>query len=113
MKAITYLFTLVFLLALGTFLAPDSEARNNTCKIKAIKDVNLQAHSSAGGRKAPNIRSKRDVIWSGNLHRGNSTTVTTRNGWVHLAYQDLTKQDPRSENDDKICQNGNVILVPR
>ena len=113
MKPIIYLLTIFFLLAMGTAFTPDTEARNNTCQIKAIKDVNLQAHFSDGGRKAPNIRSKRDVIWSGNLDRGNSMTVTTRNGWVHLAYQDLTNQDPRSENDDKICQNGNVILVPR
>ena len=113
MKSIIFMLSLIFLLAVGTAWAPDLEARNNTCTIKAIKDVNLQAHLSDGGRKAPNIRSKRDVIWSGNLRRGSSQTVTTRNGWVHLAYQDLTTQDPRSENNDAICQNGRVILVPR
>ena len=109
------LFLLVFIVMLtsGTAWAPDAEARNYTCTIKAIKDVNLQAHFSDGGRKAPQIRSKSDIIWSGNMRRVQITSVATRNGWIHLAYQDLTKEDPRSENDDKICQNGNVILVPR
>ena len=103
----------IFLLALGFALVPDLEARNNTCTIKAIKDVNLQAHYSEGGRKVPNIRSKRDVIWSGSMRRGGVQSVTTRNGWVHLTYQDMTLKDPRSVNKPKICQNGNVILIPR
>ena len=104
---------IVTCVAAGFILVPSLEARNNTCTIKAIKDVNLQAHYSEGGRKVPNIRSKRDVIWSGHMRRGSVQSVTTRNGWVHLAYQDMTKVDPRSENKAKICQNGNVILVPR
>ena len=92
---------------------PLSEARNNTCIVKATKDVNLQAHYSQGGRKAPNIRRKSEVIWSGYLHRGGMVPLSSNSGWVHLAYQDMTKDDPRSENRPQICQNGRVILVPR
>ncbi len=113
MKTPLIIFSVIALLALGSAMAPDLAARNNTCTIKAIKDVNLQAHYSEGGRKVPYIRSKRDVIWSGYLRRGGVQAVTTRNGWVHLTFQDMTLQDPRSVNKPKICQNGNVILVPR
>jgi hypothetical protein len=101
-----------FIMGFVTF-PPSSEARNNTCTIKATKDVNLQAHYSDGGRKAPSIRSKSDVIWSGYLPRGGVVSVSSDNGWVHLAYQDMTNRDPRSENNDAICQNSRVILVPR
>ena len=113
MKPIMSLSIFVFTLVLSGALAPDLEARNNTCTIKAIKDVNLQAHISDGGRKSPSIRKKSDVIWSGNMRRGEVQPVSTHNGWVHLAYQDLTKRDPRSENNDAICKNGRVILIPR
>lgn len=113
MKYFLTITAVITFLAIGSVFAPGLEAKNNTCTIRAIKDVNLQAHYSNGGRKSPSIRSKRDVIWSGNMRRGGILTVTTRNGWVHLNYQDLTLEDPRSENNDTICQNGNVILVPR
>ena len=100
--------------AIGIMMAPaDAEARNRTCTIKATKDVNLQAHFSEGGNKSPSIRRKSDVIWSGNLRRGAAISLSTHSGWVHLAYQDLTQEDPRSENDDRICMNNRVILVPR
>ncbi len=113
MKTLNTLILFVFLAGVSCVLAPDLEARNNTCTIRAVKEVNLQAHLSDGGRKSPSIRKKSDVIWSGHMNRGAVQSISTRNGWVHLAYQDLTKRDPRSENDDRICQNGNVILVPR
>jgi hypothetical protein len=92
---------------------PSLNADNRYCTIKAIKDVYLQAHYSDGGRKSPSIRRKSNVIWSGNLQRGGAISVNPQNGWVHLTYRDLTQDDPRSENNDAICQNGNVILVPR
>ncbi len=113
MKPIPIFSTLALLLFMASALAPDAGARNNTCTIKAIKDVNLQAHYSDGGRKSPSIRNKSDVIWSGNMRRGEVQSFNTRNGWIHLAYQDLTDRDPRSENNDTICKNGRTILVPR
>ena len=106
--AVTVLFILAFVV-----MPPSAKARNKTCVIKATKDVNLQAHYSQGGRKAPNIRRKSDVIWSGFLPRGGVVSVSSESGWVHLAYQDMTNEDPRSENNDTICQNNRVILVPR
>jgi hypothetical protein len=53
------------------------------------------------------------MMWSGTLGRGGIVPVSGSNGWVHLTFQDLTQEDPRSENDDTICQGGNVILIPR
>ncbi len=100
-------------LAAGSILTPSAEARSNYCTIKATKDVYLQAHYSDGGRKSPSIRRKSSVIWSGSLQRGGAISVNPKNGWVHLTYQDLTTDDPRSENSNTICQNGRVILVPR
>ena len=113
MKPIMTFLIFTFVVAVGGALAPDLEARSNTCTIKAIKDVNLQAHFSDGGRKSPSIRNKSDVIWSGDMRRGQLQSISTRNGWVHLAYQDMTNRDPRSENNDMICKNGRTILVPR
>ena len=114
MKRLLIISGIAVSLALGFVVFPPlSEARNNTCTIKATKDVNLQAHYSEGGRKAPSIRSKSDVIWSGYLPRGGVVGVSSNNGWVHLAYQDMTNRDPRSENNDAICKNNRVILVPR
>ena len=100
-------------LAAGGTMAPDADARDSYCTIKATKAVYLQAHYSDGGRKSPSIRRKSNVIWSGNLQRGGAISVSPKNGWVHLTYRDLTQDDPRSENNDAICKNGRVILVPR
>jgi hypothetical protein len=113
MKTVMTLFSFLFLMAIGSALAPELEARNNTCTVKAIKDVNLQAYFSDGGRKSPSIRNKSEVIWSGDMRRGEVQSMSTRNGWIHLTYQDLTDRDPRSENNDMICKNNRVILVPR
>ena len=103
----------VITLAAVVALTTSAEARSNYCTIKATKDVYLQAHYSDGGRKSPSIRRKSNVIWSGNLQRGGAISVHPQNGWVHLTYRDMTQDDPRSENNDAICQNGRVILVPR
>ena len=114
MKRLMIIPVFIFIFGLTFVILPtDSEARNNTCTVKAIKDVNLQAHYSEGGRKAPSIRSKSDVIWSGYLPRGGVVGLSSDNGWVHLTYQDMTNRDPRSENNDAICKNNRVILVPR
>lgn len=83
------------------------------CRIKAVKDVYLEVYYSRGGRKAPSIRRKNEMMWSGTLGRGGIVPVSGSNGWVHLTFQDLTQEDPRSENDDTVCQGGNVILIPR
>lgn len=92
---------------------PDLAAEeDSTCTIKAIKPVYLEARYSQGGRKAPSIRRKSGIIWSGNLGRGGAVSVTT-SGWVHLTYQDMTQEDPRTENRKHMCQGNNVILVPR
>jgi hypothetical protein len=103
----------MIILAVGSAFPSGLDAGQEYCTIKAIKDVNLQAHYSNGGRKSPSIRRKGEVIWSGDLQRGGVISVSPKNGWVHLAYRDLTQEDPRRENNDAICQNGNVILVPR
>jgi hypothetical protein len=109
------ILTLLIIIAVATGgpFTPDADARNAYCTIKATKDVYLQAHYSDGGRKSPQIRRKSNVIWSGTLQRGGTISVNPKNGWVHLEYRDLTQDDPRSENNDAICQNGRVILVPR
>ena len=82
------------------------------CRIKAVKDVYLEVHYSRGSRKSPTIRHKNELMWSGTLPSGGIVPVSGSNGWVHLTFQDLTQEDPRSENDDTMCQ-GNTILVPR
>ena len=96
-----------------TFPSILSAEEDTNCQIKARKPVYLEARYSRGGRKAPTIRRKGEIIWSGNLRRGGIVSVTATSGWVHLTYMDLTKRDPRSENRRNICQNGNMILVPR
>ena len=85
---------------------------NGRCTIKAVKDVYLEVYYSRGGRKAPTIRRKNEVMWSGTLPRGGTVPVSAPSGWVHLTFEDLTVEDPRTENDDTMCQ-GNTILVPR
>ena len=93
---------------------PDlTAARPGHCRIKAVKDVYLEVYYSRGGRKAPNIRRKNELMWSGMLPRGGMVPVTGSNGWVHLTFQDMTQEDPRTENDDNVCQGGSIILVPR
>ncbi len=102
------------LMVIAFAFPPNLSAEEDTnCQIKARKPVYLEARYSRGGRKAPTIRRKGEIIWSGNLRRGGIVSVTATSGWVHMTYMDLTKQDPRSENRRSICQNGNVILVPR
>ncbi len=104
----------LFLMGIAFAFPPNLSAEEDTnCQIRARKPVYLEARYSRGGRKAPTIRRKGDIIWSGNLRRGGIVSVTATSGWVHMTYMDLTKQDPRSENRRSICQNGNVILVPR
>ncbi len=90
-----------------------SAARLGHCRIKAVKDVYLEVYYSRGGRKAPTIRRKNELMWSGMLPRGGMVPVTGSNGWVHLTFQDMTQEDPRTENDDNVCQGGSIILVPR
>ncbi len=93
---------------------PELSAEEDTsCLIRAIKPVYLEAHYSRGSRKSPSIRRKSGIIWSGDLRRGEIVSITATSGWVHLTFQDLTQEDPRSENDDTICQGNNTILVPR
>ncbi len=61
----------IAILTVGALMPSESDARNNTCLIKATKDVDLQAHhlTERGGEfKGP--RRKSDVIWSGYLERG-------------------------------------------
>jgi hypothetical protein len=53
-------------------------------------------------RPAPSIRRKSEVIWSGTLARGGMVPVQGSNGWVHLTFQDMTQEDPRTENDDNV-----------
>ena len=83
------------------------------CRIKAVKDVYLEVYYSLGGRKSPTIRKKNEMMWSGALPRGGIVPVSASNGWVHLTYQDLTREDPRTENRKSMCQSGNIILIPR
>lgn len=93
---------------------PDlAAAGSKHCRVKAIKDVYLEVYYSRGHRKASSIRHKNEVMWSGTLSRGGIVPITAPSGWVHLTFEDLTQDDPRMENDDTICQGGNVILVPR
>ncbi len=83
------------------------------CRVKAVKNVYLEVYYSEGGRKAPTIRKKNEMMWSGMLPRGGVVPVSASNGWVHLTYQDMTRDDPRSENRSTMCQNGRIILIPR
>ncbi len=114
MKRILTVTAAFALMGIAFAFPPDLSAEEDTtCQVKAIKPVYLEAHYSRGGRKAPSIRRKSGLIWSGNLRRGGIVSITATNGWVHLTFMDLTQEDPRTENDDTICQGGNVILVPR
>ena len=102
------------LIALAYAFPPDLVAAGpGNCRIKAVKSVYLEVYYSRGGRKAPTIRRKSELMWSGTLGRGGMVPVTGSNGWVHLTYQDMTQEDPRTENKDNMCQNGNIILIPR
>ena len=96
-----------------TFPSDLHAARPGNCRIKAVKDVYLEVYYSEGGRKAPTIRKKNEMMWSGMLPRGGVVPVSASNGWVHLTYQDMTREDPRSENKSTMCQNGSIILIPR
>ncbi|MDJ0720183.1 MAG: hypothetical protein QNJ04_01050 [Desulfobacterales bacterium] len=109
------LIVMLTLALTGIALALPTDMRaeeDTTCQIKATKPVYLEAHYSRGSQKAPSIRRKSGIIWSGNLNRGGVVSITATSGWVHLTFMDLTQDDPRTENDDTICQN-NTILVPR
>ena len=86
---------------------------DSTCQIRDTKPVYLEARYLQGHRKAPSIRRKGDIIWSGNLRRGGIVSVTATSGMVHLTYMDLTQNDPRTENKKRNCQNNNVLLIPR
>ncbi len=113
-RILTMLAAFVLMMGIVFVLPPDLSAEEDTtCTIKATKPVYVEARYSRGGRKSPTIRRKSGIIWSGNLNRGGVVSVTVTNGWVHLTYMDLTQEDPRTENKKKICQNGNIVLVPR
>ncbi len=104
----------IAILTVGALMPSESDARNNTCLIKATKDVDLQAHhlTERGGEfKGP--RRKSDVIWSGYLERGDYREIRVNRGKVLVTYQDLTKDRARPANRAVNCQNGNTILVPR
>ncbi len=87
--------------------------QGGNCRVKAIKDVYLEVYYSRGHRKAETIRHKSEMMWSGTLARGGMVPVSSSNGWIQLVYQDLTIDDPRSENKKHQCQGGRTILIPR
>lgn len=113
MKRLLIVPAVMTFLAVGFTLPSEIEARNNSCTIKATKDVNLQAHYLRGSSASESPRAKSEVIWSGSLRRGESQAVTASRGKVLVTYQDLTKDRARPTNRSANCQNGNVILVPR
>ncbi len=113
-RILTVTAAIALMIGIVCMFPPDLFAEEDTtCNVRATKPVYVEARYSEGGRKAPTIRRKSGVIWSGNLNRGGVISVTVTNGWVHLTYSDLTKQDPRSEIKKRICKNGNTILIPR
>jgi hypothetical protein len=101
------------LLAVGAAVPGTLDARNNTCTIKATKDVDVQAHYLRGRGDLESPRRKSDVIWSGNMERGNTQEVMGTRGKILVSYRDLTKSRTRPINRSVNCQNGNTILVPR
>ena len=114
MKRILTMTAALALMGIAFALPTDLRAEEDTtCQIRATKPVYLEARYLQGHRKAPTIRHKGDIIWSGNLRRGGVVSVTATSGKVHLTYMDLTQEDPRTENKKRNCQNGNVLLVPR
>ena len=114
MNARSILLAVFILITTAYAFPPDLAAAGpGNCRIKAVKNVYLEVYYSEGGRKSPTIRKKNELMWSGMLPRGGMVPVSSSNGWVHLTYQDMTKEDPRSENDDNVCQGGRIILVPR
>ena len=114
MKSRLILLAAFVLIAVAYAFPPDLMAAGpGNCRIKAVKDVYLEVYYSRGGRKAPSIRRKNELMWSGMLPRGGMVPVQGSNGWVHLTFQDMTQEDPRTENDDNVCQGGSIILVPR
>jgi hypothetical protein len=109
------LLTALILISVAHFLPPamaESQQAGN-CRVKAVKDVYLEVYYSRGHRKAETIRHKSEMMWSGTLARGGMVPVASSNGWVQLVYQDLTVDDPRSENEKQQCQGGRTILIPR
>ena len=98
-------------LLLPTAMAEPKQGGN--CRVKAVKDVYLEIYYSRGHRKAETIRHKSELMWSGTLARGGMVPVSSSNGWIQLVYQDLTIDDPRSENKKHQCQGGRTILIPR
>ncbi|MBL0713060.1 MAG: hypothetical protein JJV98_05105 [Desulfosarcina sp.] len=100
------------LLAVSSAFPTDLIAEEDTtCKIKATKDVYVEAHYLRG-RDESGETHKSGMIWSGNLGRGGMVSITATDGRVHLTYRDLTESNPRTENQDVTCR-GNTILVPR
>ena len=112
-RILTITVALALMSIVFTFPSDLRAEEDTTCQIKAIKPVYLEARYSRGGRKAPTVRRKSGIIWSGNLSRGGVVSVTVTNGWVHLTYMDLTQEDPRTENKKRNCRNNNTILIPR
>ena len=109
------LLTTLILIAVVHFLPPAFAApkQGGNCRVKAVKDVYLEVYYSRGHRKAETIRHKSELMWSGTLPRGGMVPVSSSNGWVQLVYQDLTVDDPRTENKKNQCQGGRTILIPR
>ena len=113
-RILTITATLALMMGIAFVFPPDLSAEeDSTCSIKATKPVYLEARYLQGHRKAPTIRHKGGIIWSGNLNRGAVVSVTATSGRIHLTYMDLTQEDPRTENKKRNCQNDNVLLVPR
>lgn len=113
MKRFALYTSVVALLAVGAAVPDKLDARNNTCTIKATKEVDLQAHYLRGRGELESPRRKAGVIWSGNMQRGNTQQVTGSRGKILVSYRDLTKSRTRPINRSVNCQNGNTILVPR
>jgi hypothetical protein len=109
------LLAVLILITVAPILPPAmaEPKQGGNCRIKAVKDVYLEVYYSRGHRKAETIRHKSELMWGGTLPRGGVVPVMSSNGWVQLVYQDLTIDDPRTENNKTICQGGSTILIPR